>query len=70
MIKNNRMFLELPEDWKKIIRILKDGSASRDEIIERSGIYPKKAVSIIRIMQALSMIEIGRGNEIKLRDKK
>ena len=35
MIKNNKMFLDLPEDWKKIIRILKDGPASREEIVKR-----------------------------------
>ena len=70
MITNGKMFLTLPEDWKKIIRILKDGPASRDEIIERSGIFPKKAISIMRTMSALSMIEMGPGHEIKLRDKK
>ena len=70
MITNGKMYLTLPEDWKKIIRILKNGPASRNEIIERSRIFPKKAISIIRTMSALSMIEIGRGNEIKLRDKK
>ena len=70
MITNGKMSLTLPEDWKKIIRILRDGPLSRDEIIERSGIFPKKAISIIRTMSALSMIEIGQGHEIKLRDKK
>ena len=70
MTTNGKMYLTLLEDWRKIIRILKDGPAARDEIIERSGIFPKKAISIIRTMSALSMIEIGRGNEIKLRDKK
>jgi predicted transcriptional regulator len=70
MITNGKMYLTLPEDWKKIIRILKDGPLSQDEIIERSGIEPKKAISIIRTMTALSMIEIGPGNEIRLRDKK
>ena len=70
MIKNNRMFLELPEDWKKIIRILKDGPLSRDEIINRTGITSIKAIPIIRTMQTLSMIEIGPGHEIRLRDKK
>ncbi len=70
MITNGKMSLTLPEDWKKIIRILRDGPLSRDEIIERSGIYPKKAISIIRTMSALSMIETGPCHEIKLRDKK
>ena len=70
MITNGKMYLTLPEDWKKIIRILKDGPLSRDEIIERSGIYPKKAISIIRTMSALSMIDIGPEHKIKLRDKK
>ena len=70
MITNGKMSLTLPEDWKKIIRILRDGPLSRDEIIERSGIFPKKAISIIRTMSALSMIETGPCHEIKLRDKK
>jgi endonuclease III len=70
MITNGKMSVTLPEDWKKIIRILKDGPASRDEIISRSGIYAKKAISIIRTMAALSMIEIGPGHEVRLRDKK
>ncbi len=70
MITNGKMYLTLPEDWKKIIRTLKDGPLSRDEIIERSGIFPKKAISIIRTMSALSMIEIGPEHKIKLRDKK
>ena len=70
MITNGKMYLTLPEDWKKIIRILKDCPLSRDEIIERSGIYAKKAISIIRAMQALSMIEIGPGQKIRLRDKR
>ena len=52
MITNGKMYLTLPEDWKKIIRILREGPLSRDEIIERSGIFHKKAVSIIRTMQA------------------
>ena len=70
MITNGKMSLTLPEDWKKIIRILRDGPLSRDEVIERSGIFPKKAISIIRTMSALSMIETGPCHEIKLRDKK
>ncbi len=70
MITNGKMYLTLPEDWKKIIRVLRDGPLSRDEIIERSGIFPKTAISIIRAMQALSMIEIGPEHKIKLRDKK
>jgi predicted transcriptional regulator len=70
MITNGKMSVTFPEDWKKIIRILKDGPASRDEIINRSGIYAKKAISIIRAMAALSMIEIGPGREVRLRDKK
>ena len=70
MITNGKMSLTLPEDWKKIIRILRDGPLSRDEIIERSGIYPKKAISIIRTMQALSMIETSEDRKLKLRDKK
>ena len=70
MITNGKMSLTLPEDWKKIIRILRDGPLSRDEIINRTGITSIKAISIIRTMSALSMIEIGPGHEIKLRDKK
>ena len=70
MITNGKMFLTLPEDWKKIIRILRDGPLSRDEIINRTGIASIKAISIIRTMSALSMIEIGPEHKIKLRDKK
>ena len=70
MITNGKMYLTLPEDWKKIIRILKDGPLSQDEIIERSGIEPKKAILTIRTVSALSMIEIGPEHKIKLRDKK
>ena len=70
MITNGKMSLTLPEDWKKIIRILRDGPASREEIINRSGIYAKKAISIIRTMQALSMIETSEDRKLKLRDKK
>ena len=70
MITNGKMHLTLPEDWKKIIRILRDGPLSRDEIINRTGITSIKAISIIRTMQALSMIEIGPGHEMRLRDKK
>ena len=70
MITNGKMHLTLPEDWKKIIKILRDGPRSRDEVIERSGIFPKKAISIIRTMSALSMIETGPCHEIRLRNKK
>lgn len=52
MITNGKMYLTLPEDWKKIIRILRDGPLSREEIINSTGITAKKAVSIIRTMQA------------------
>ena len=70
MITNGKMSVTLPEDWKKIIRILKDGPAFRDEIINRTGINSKKAISIIRTMQALSMIETSQDRKLKLRDKK
>ena len=70
MITNGKMSLTLPEDWKKIIRILRDGPLSRDEIINRTGITSTKVISIIRTMSALSMIETGPCHEIKLRDKK
>ena len=70
MTTNGKMYLTLLEDWRKIIRILKDGPAARDEIIERSGIEPKKAILTIRTVSALSMIEIGPEHKIKLRDKK
>ncbi|WP_298279327.1 hypothetical protein [Ferroplasma sp.] len=70
MITNGKMSLTLPEDWKKIISILRDGPQTRYEVIERSGVYAKKAISIIRTMSALSMIETGPGHEIRLRDKK
>ena len=70
MITNGKMSLTLPEDWKKIIRILRDGPRTRYEVIERSGIDAKKAISIIRTMSALLMIETGPGHEIRLRDKK
>ena len=70
MIKNNKMFLDLPEDWKKIIRILKDGPASREEIVKRSGIDKKKVSSILRAMKDLGMIENGYKWKITLRDRK
>ena len=70
MITNGKMSLTLPEDWKKIIRILRDGPLSREEIINSTGITARKAVSVVRTMQTLSMIEIGPEHKIKLRDKK
>jgi Mn-dependent DtxR family transcriptional regulator len=70
MIKDNRMFLDLPEDWKKIIRILKDGPASREEIVKRSGVDEKKATKIIKAMRDLAMVDKGPDWVVTLRDKK
>ncbi len=70
MIKNNKMFLDLPEDWKKIIRILKDGPASREEIVKQAGIIKEKATAIIKAMKDLAMVDKGPDWIITLRDKK
>ena len=70
MIKNNKMFLDLPEDWKKIIRILKDGPASREEIVKQAGISKEKATAIIKAMKDLAMVDKGPDWIITLRDRK
>ncbi|WMT50832.1 MAG: hypothetical protein RE471_07590 [Ferroplasma sp.] len=70
MIKEGKMFLDLPEDWKKIIRTLKDGPASREEIVKRSGVDEKKATKIIKAMKDLAIVDKGPDWIITLRDKK
>ena len=47
MIKDGKMFLDLPEDWKKIIRRLRDGPAFLEDLPKSTGIDYKKAKSII-----------------------
>ena len=70
MIKDGKMYLDLPEDWKKIIRILKEGATSRKEVVKRSGIEESKVSSILRAMENLGMIEKGHNWKVKWRDKK
>ena len=57
MIKDGKMFLDLPEDWKKIIRMLRNGPAFLDDLPKSTGIEYKKAKGIIMAMKDLGMIE-------------
>ena len=57
MIKDGKMFLDLPEDWKKIIRMLKEGPAFLEDLSKSTEIEHKKAKSIIMAMKDLGMIE-------------
>ncbi len=59
MIKDGKTFLELPEDWKKIIRALGEGPATLQEISSRTGMATKRAYSLIFIMEKLAIIERG-----------
>jgi predicted transcriptional regulator len=70
MIKDGKMFLDLPEEWKKIIRILKDGPASREDIAKQTGISKEKATAIIKAMKDLAMVDKGPDWIITLRGKK
>ena len=70
MIKDGKMFLDLPEDWKKIIKILREGPAFREDILRRSGLDEKKFLHILRTMDLLLMIGMDNKGKIMLRDKK
>lgn len=70
MIKDGKMFLDLPEDWKIIIRILKEGPASREEIVKQTGISKERATAIIKAMKDLAMVDKGPDWKITWRKKK
>ena len=70
MIKDGKMFLDLPEDWKKIIRMLKEGPAFLEDLSKSTEIEHKKAKSIIVAMRGLGMIEKDHNWKITLREKK
>ncbi len=70
MIKDGKMFLDLPEDWKKIIRMLKKGPAFLEDLPKSTGIEQKKAKSIIMAMKDLGMIEKDHNWKITWRVKK
>ena len=70
MIKGGKFYMDLPEDWKKIIKILREGPATREDILRRSGLDEKKCIYILRTMNNLSLIDIGNKGKIMLRDKK
>ena len=57
MIKDSKIVMDLPEDWTKIIRILRDGPASLGDLTKSTGIEHKKAKSIIMAMKGLGIIE-------------
>ena len=70
MIKDGKMFLDLPEDWKKIIRMLKEGPAFLEDLSKSTRIEHKKAKSIIMAMKDLGMIEKDHNWKITWRVKK
>ena len=70
MIKDGKMFLDLPEDWKKIIRMLRNGPAFLDDLSKSTEIEHKKAKGIIMAMKDLGMIEKDQNWKITWRVKK
>ena len=70
MIKDGKMFLDLPEDWKKIIRMLKEGPAFLDDLSKSTEIEHKKAKGIIMAMKDLGMIEKDHNWKITWRERK
>ena len=70
MIKDGKIVMVLPEDWTKIMRILRDGYASLDDLSKSTGIEHKKAKSIIIAMRGLGMIEKDHNWKITLRERK
>ena len=70
MIKDGKMFLDLPEDWKKIIRMLKEGAAFLDDLSKSTEIEHKKAKGIIMAMKDLGMIEKDHNWKITWRERK
>ena len=70
MIKNGKMFLDLPEDWTKIIRVLRGGPAFLEDLTKSTGIEHRKAKSIIIAMRGLGMIEKDHNWKITWRERK
>ena len=70
MIKGGKFYMNLPEDWKKIIRMLKEGPAFLEDLSKSTEIEHKKAKSIIVAMRGLGMIEKDHNWKITLREKK
>ena len=70
MIKNGKMFVDRPEDWKKIIRMLRNEPTFLEDLSKSTGIEHKKAKSIIIAMRGLGMIEKDQNWKITLRERK
>ncbi len=70
MITNWKISVDLTEDWRKIIRVLEDGQASMAEIVNRTGISKRKAISIIKTMKILYMVDNLPELKIRMGDKK
>ena len=69
MIREGKIVLELPEDWKKIIRSLREGPGSIENIASRSGVKVWKARKIVSGMKLLGIVRIN-GTAIALRERK
>ena len=70
MIKGGKFYMNLPEDWKKIIRMLKEGPAFLEDLSKSTEIEHKKAKSIIMAMKDLGMIEKDHNWKITWRERK
>ena len=70
MIKNGKMFLDLPEDWTKIISVFRGGPTFLEDLTKSTGIEHRKAKSIIITMRGLGMIEKDHNWKITLRERK
>ena len=70
MIKDNKMFLDLPEDWNKIITALRRRSMDIYELRNETNIDFERLKEILRIMKFLSMaLYKDYRDEIKIIDK-
>lgn len=69
MIKDGRIVVELPEDWKKIIATLREGPGRIEDIASRSGVKVWKARKIVGGMKLLGIVRIN-GTAIALRERK
>ena len=70
MIKDNKMFLDLPEDWNKIIMALRRRSMDIYELRNETNIDFERLKEILRIMKFLSMaLYKDYRDEIKIIDK-
>ena len=58
MIKDGRIVVELPEDWKKIIGALREGDGRIEDIASRSGVKVWKARKIVSGMKLLGIVRI------------